>query len=901
MVEKVGAPVLIRTPDQKLRVFVSSTLRELAPEREAARAAIARLRLAPVLFELGARPHPARELYRAYLEQSHIFVGIYWESYGWVAPGESVSGLEDEYLLSGDRPKLIYVKSPAPGRQERLTGLLNRIRSDDTVSYKGFSTAAQLRRLLEDDLMLLLTERFEMAEARPVVETAPERRPDNLPTPPTPLVGREREAAAVQALLRRPEVRLVTLGGPGGVGKSRLAIEVASRVREDFEGGVWFVALASLRDPNLVVGAIAQAIGLKEVEGMPSVENLVQYLRDRHILLVLDNFEQVMDAVPLVSELLAAAPNLKVVATSREVLRISGEYEYPVPPLSLPDVDVMGARMTALRNATERPASDERFNSRNRVRRGIESPAAADGVSTLMHYDAVRLFVERARAARPGFTLTQENATAVVEIARRLDGLPLAIELAAARSRLLTPEAILARLQHSLGLLTVGPRDLPARQQTLRGAIDWSYGLLDESEQRLFRMLGAFAHGWTLEAVEAVYGDDEEGFVLEGLSSLIDKSLAQQDEGDGEPRFTMLETIRQFAIEQLEQSAECQEVRDRHATYFLSLAETAAPELRGARQLDWLRRLEQENLNLQTALNGLVDKGDTETAVRLAWALWFFWWTHGHQNTVPPWLDAITTTSDTLPVAIRAKAVAVAATIRIRQGDHERASPLCDQALALFRELGDHDGEALALGGQGMVCMYRHNLGAATARFEEALALYRELGNKWGIAIMLGYIGRIAALQGDVELVSGALEESIATLLELGDKTTAVFTLNTLAMSALLDKNPFRAIGLLTYGLKLSEEVGSRGNAVYCLEGLAAVAADQGKYERAARLWGASEALREALRAPMAPNDRAFCEPFIEAARTHTDHAVFTAAWAEGRKLSLDQAVEYALEEGEYL
>jgi tetratricopeptide (TPR) repeat protein len=439
------------------------------------------------------------------------------------------------------------------------------------------------------------------------------------------------------------------------------------------------------------------------------------------------------------------------------------------------------------------------------------------------------------------------------------------------------------------------------RQQTLRGAIDWSYGLLDGSEQRLFRMLGAFAHGWTLEAVEAVYGDDEEGFVLEGLSSLIDKSLAQQDEGDGEPRFTMLETIRQFAIEQLEQSAECQEVRDRHATYFLALAETAAPELRGARQLDWLRRLEQENLNLQTALNWLVDKGDTETAVRLAWALWFFWWTHGHQNTVPPWLDATTTTSDILPVAIRAKAVAVAATIRIRQGDHERAAPLCDQALALFRELGDHDGEALALGGQGMVCMYRHNLGAATARFEEALALYRVLENKWGIAIMLGYIGRIAALQGDVELVSGALEESIATLLELGDKTTAVFTLNTLAMSALLDKNPFRAIGLLTYGLKLSEEVGSRGNAVYCLEGLAAVAADQGKYERAARLWGASEALREALRAPMAPNDRAFCEPFIEAARTHTDHAVFTTAWAEGRKLSLDQAVEYALEEGEYL
>jgi len=341
-------------------------------------------------------------------------------------------------------------------------------------------------------------------------------------------------------------------------------------------------------------------------------------------------------------------------------------------------------------------------------------------------------------------------------------------------------------------------------------------------------------------------------------------------------------------------------VRDAHATYYLALAEAAAPELRGGRQLEWLRRLEQENRNLQVTMSWLLEKGDTETAVRLAWALWFYWWTHGHQNKLPRWLEEVTATSGSLPPATRAKAVAVAATIWIRQGDHDRASPLCDRALALFRELKDHEGEALALVGQGLVGLYRHDLACATTRFEESLVRYRALGDKWGIAIVLGYIGRLAASRGEQELATEALEESTSTLLEMGDKSTAVFTLHALAMSALLDGNPFRAIGLLTYGLKLSEEAGSRGNAVYCLEGLAVVAGAQGKGDRAAKLWGAAEAQREALHAPLTPNDRAFYEPHIGTARAQAGYVEFASAWADGRNLSLDRAVEYALEEGEY-
>src|SRR5215831_11868041 len=415
---------VIRTPDQRVRVFVSSTLQELAAERQAVRDAVTRLRLVPVMFELGARPHPPRPVYRAYLAQSQVFVGIYWQSYGWVAPGEQVSGLEDEYELSAGLPRLVYVKAPAPDREPRLAALLARIRDEGGISYKAFADAAELQRLVEDDLAVLLSERFEMTQlGGDAAEGA--LLAGAVPVPATPLLGREQEAAAIEDLVVREGVRLVTLTGPGGVGKTRLMLEAARRLGPGFADGVRFVELAAVSAADLVAPAIAAGLGLNTSAGQLTAD-LESYLRPRRLLLAVDNFEQVIAAAPLLAGLLAAAPGLVMLVTSRAVLRLSGEHEFAVPPLPVP------------------PAG------------------AAPDLEELRRYASVDLFTERARAAAPGFELTGGNAGAVAEICRRLDGLPLAIELAAARVRLLPPQALAARLDERFGLLTGGgPR--PAR------------------------------------------------------------------------------------------------------------------------------------------------------------------------------------------------------------------------------------------------------------------------------------------------------------------------------------------------------------------------------------------------------------------------------------------------------
>ena len=458
---------LIRTPDQRIRVFVSSTLRELAAERRAVRDAVSRLRLVPVMFELGARPHPPRQVYRAYLTQSQVFVGIYWQSYGWVAPGEQVSGLEDEYRLSAGMPRLIYVKTPAPKREAQLAAMLDRIETDDRITYQHFSDPAELQHLVENDLAVLLSERFAMASPGGVPEEAPLA--GALPVPATPLVGREQEAKAVADLVIREGVRLVTLTGPGGVGKTRLAVEAAGRLGAGFGAGVRFADLAGVGAAELVPAAVAAALELS-TSGSRVVTDLESYLRARRLLLVLDNFEHVLGAAPLLAGLLGTAPGLVALVTSRTVLRLGGEHEFPVPALPFPEA---GAEMDA---------------------------------AVAQTYAAVRLFVERAHAAAPGFELTDGNAAAVAEICARLDGLPLAIELAAAKVRLLPPQALLARLSDRMGLLTGGPRDLPERQQTLRSTLDWSFGLLPPAEQALLARLGVFADSFDLPAVEAVSG-----------------------------------------------------------------------------------------------------------------------------------------------------------------------------------------------------------------------------------------------------------------------------------------------------------------------------------------------------------------------------------------------------------
>src|SRR5215831_5512980 len=667
---------VIRTPDQRLRVFVSSTLQEMAAERQAVRDAVERLRLVPVMFELGARPHPPRHVYRSYLAQSQVFVGVYWQSYGWVAPGEQVSGLEDEFLLSAGLPRLIYVKSPAPEREPRLAEMLDRIRNDGEVSYQHFSAARELQRLVENDLAVLLSERFEAA-SRP--DGAAEQAPlaGAVPVPATPLVGRDQEAVAVAELVRGEGARLVTLTGPGGVGKSRLAVEVAQRLGPGFEDGARFAELASVTAAGLVAGAIAAALGLN-TSGGKLIADLKAYLRARRLLLVLDNFEQVMGAAPLVAELLSAAGGLVALVSSRPVLRLRGEHEFPGPP---------------------RPVSPLP------VPRG---EAARDSAGA-QRYASVRLFAERARAASAGFELTSGNVGAVAEICRRLDGLPLAIELAAARVRLLPPQALLARLDDRMGLLTGGARDLPERQRTLRSTLDWSFGLLSTGEQAVFARLGVFAGTFGLPAAEAVGGADEPGpagqdqpgEIIDTLSLLVDASLVRQADRAGQPRFSLLGTIRRYARDRLRASGRWQEAHDRHASHFLKLAESAAAGLEGPSQVAWLDRLETEHDNLGAAMSWFLELDQAERAQQLGALTWRFWWLRGHAEEFARYGQAIVANGEKLRPDQLGYAQNGLGLMFIASGNPARAQVLFEQALALFRRLGDKLGIAISSGSLG--------------------------------------------------------------------------------------------------------------------------------------------------------------------------------------------------------
>ncbi len=686
-------PPIIRTPDQRVRVFVSSTLQELAEERAAAKEAITHLHLTPVMFELGARPHPPRDLYRAYLSQSHIFVGIYWQRYGWVAPDMTISGLEDEYRLVGDRLKLIYVKVPAPDRESRLSGMLDEIKNAG-LSYKPFNVAAELGRLIEDDLSLLMSERFEVSfrdEASPVPTeaTAPVRH-DNLPVPTSSLIGRERDIEAIATLLLRGDVRLVTLIGPGGIGKTRLCLEVARQVKENFASGVCFVPLVNARDVDGVAAAIAGAMRLAEFSAdvRPAREKVLDALHDRQILLVLDNCEQALDAVPFISELLTASPRLEVLASSRAILHLQGEYGYDVKPLGIPPI--------------HQTVTTE----------------------SLYGYEAVHLFVERARASKSDFTLTDANAAAVAEITRKLDGLPLAIELAAARSRLLTPQALLARLDNTLQTLTAGARDLPVRQQTLRNTLDWSYSLLLPAEQALFARFAIFESGCSLNAAQDVLCVPPltDADAIDSLASLVDKSLVQQTDVDGEPRFAMLQTIREYAHEKLRTSGEAELMRKRHADYFHRLIFQAQREMHAPNESTWFDKLNNDTDNLQAIVRSYLQDGAHDVAAHIAWTLWHFWLANSNMTEWQQWADAMMSRLSDESSA-RAKAVTLRGSVAVWQGDYERGIPLIQQGADMFGRLGKTDNQTEAMMLLGLALLNKGDRAAASAVMAQGLGL----------------------------------------------------------------------------------------------------------------------------------------------------------------------------------
>jgi predicted ATPase len=794
---------VIRTPDYRLRVFVSSTLKELAEERKAVREAILRFHMAPVMFEAGARPHPAQKLYRAYLKQSHIFIGIYWQSYGWVGPGMTVSGLEDEYELSKDLPSLIYVKGPAADREPGLKILLEKIRERNASAYKSFSTCEELRGLVESDLALLLTEHFEAAGGVPIATTGSGTLPPgNIPVPRTPLIGRQHELECGKRLILGEDAALVTLTGPGGTGKSRLGIELALELRDHFKDGAFLIPLESIRNPELVIPAIASSLGLSESPGNPPLaELLYDFLGDREMLLLLDNFEQVLPAGPQISRMLEACPRLKILITSRAPLHLRAERELHVPPLAVPP-----------RAAEHDPGS-------------------------LSSYSSTQLFLQRAQSIRPDFQINRENAPAVTEILQQVDGLPLAIELASARIRLLSPEALLPRLEHRFDVLRGGTRDLPARQRTLYGAIEWSYGLLSEDDQRLFRRLSVFNDGWDIEAAEAVCGGEGEQGVFEGLESLLDNNLiVSPEDADGDLRLRMLGTIREFALERLKECGEAEAILARHARFFLRLVQQADAELSGPAQQSWFQRLKIEGNNVRAARSWALERHDVEFLLRLCVALARFADVRGYYREGRAWVEGALAMSaeggsqGQVPPDLRARSLRAAGLMAYAQRDLPAAQRYFRESLALFQELGESSDTASLLADLGKVAMTRGDRDHARDLYNKVLALRREQNDIQGIASVLTSLGLLAMRARDLAKAEEQLEESARLYRGLGDKAALSNTLFDLGLVEVRRPDSCdRAAASFSESVALSRELGYHRVTAYALNNLAMLALDRGE------------------------------------------------------------------------
>src|SRR5215813_1846408 len=1039
---------VILTPDQRVRVFISSTLGELAAERAAARRAITRLHLVPVFYESGARPHPPRAMYRAYLKQSQVFVGIYWQRYGWVAPGMEISGLEDEFRLAAGKPMLLYLKRPAPDREPRLAAMIDGIRAAGTVSYRTFATPRELERLLIDDLAVLLSESFagaaisvaapgaspagpgqpadlpagtvtflltdiegstrlwesvpeamevaleqhnrlltsviedhggavvtsrgegdsffavfasavaaveaaggcqlglkkaawpagaalrvrmglhtgeahaqagdyvdhapinrcarvkaaahggqvlvtqttrdlvagrlgggfglkklgefrlrdlaepeliyqlthaDLAADFPPIRTLAGRGPRPLPTGTTSLVGREQAIGELAGMLTRPGVRLVTLTGPGGVGKTRLALAVGERAQGSFDSGTVFVPLAGVTAPEGVVGGIGRAVGADLAGTGAPLPALVDQLGDGAWLLILDNLEQVIAAGRDLDELLARCPGVVILATSRTALGLRAEREYPVTPLPLP---------------ASRPGEP------------IHMP-----VQELMASPAVTLFVDRARAVHPDFALTEDNAAAVVAICRRLDGLPLAIELAAARTRLLDPAALLDRLCKSLDALGTGTVDMPDRQRTLRATVQWSVGLLDDAERSLLEIMAIFVGGWTVEAAAAVAGLDEDR-TLDLTEALARHSLVQLDATERGPRLRMLETIREFVAERLAARPDAAEVARRHATYYRALGTEAD-------QSEWAGRLQAEAGNLAAAVRWHLAH-DRAPLPHLFRVLWLFWELQDHMREVRAWVEQLLPTADALDLRARAELLWTAAVTAVEVGDDPAALSARQRLEPLSDGIEDPFLRALCLMALSWTSAITGDLDRALREASASLGELRGQDAPFWTASAGITLGSMETTLGHYDDALGHLNEVRDLAERFGNVWLGAMSRVFLATLALVRSRPEEARALLDEALEPSLASHSTRSVTLCLAAFARWALAAGDPERAALVAGAAEGLRRRAGVVAWPMLRQGEAEVVAEARQALGAGRFGQVFAAGARLTQREAVAAA-------
>ena len=729
----------------------------------------------------------------------------------------------------------------------------------------------------------------DLAADHPAVRSL-DSRPNNLPTQLTTFVGRELELTEALGLLER--TRLLTLTGPGGTGKTRLSLQVAAAAAQRFPDGVWFVALEPVRDPALVASTIGRTLGVQDSATRPALETLVDTIGDRRHLVVLDNFEQVLAAGPIVADILRRCSSVTFLVTTRTALRISGEQEYPVPGLPAPP-DV--SRLSEL----------ERLN--------LPLAMRELDLDALNQYEAVRLFIARAVSVRPGFSVTNANAPAVAQICARLHGMPLAIELAAARIKLLTPDQILARLEHHLALLTAGSRDLPERQQTLRGAIAWSYDLLDEGARRLLDRLSVFRGGCDLETAEAVCGPTTDlGLdIFDGLSALVDQSLLRIEEGQAEPRFVMTETIAEFASEMLSDRGERDTIQERHARAILDLAERAAPNLSGADQRQWLDHLERDHDNLRAALDWSTGRPEPDVAARLAFALWRFWQQRGYLNEARTRFDTMAAFGWTLAPTVAARFAEGYGGVAYWQADHSVSKERYDEALGIWRELGDKGEIANALYNDAYADILPYmglaveNLPPETSRtgqamLEEALALYRDIGDRAGEGNILWGLGSYQYFARAGDEAERWYQESLALHRESGQRTMEAWSLHMLALVTIGREDVEPSLDYARHALRHFRDGGDVAGITLVLDDLASIAVVRGDPPRAARIYGGARHLQRTTGTDLAnyveETYKQFDAPSPRDALPPEDFERYSA---EGAVMSLDELVAYALEEDE--